>query len=105
MLDSHESKKKTLVFPRDEKRVDACGKRHGRHSGWHAATIAFFHSHLLHPSAPLPLPLSMPDLNGVRVTIFCNDQPLEEYEATYEGDTVTCWIPSEVGKVRAHESP
>ena len=46
----------------------------------------------------------MPDLNGVRVSIFCNDQPLEEYEATYEGDTVTCWIPSEVGKVRAQGS-
>ena len=42
----------------------------------------------------------MPDLNGVQVTIFCNDQPLEEYELTYEGDTVTCWIPSDAGKVR-----
>ncbi|KAF9652647.1 hypothetical protein BDM02DRAFT_3108719 [Thelephora ganbajun] len=40
----------------------------------------------------------MPDLNGVQVTIASNGQPLEEYEATYEGDTVTCWIPSEVGK-------
>jgi hypothetical protein len=47
----------------------------------------------------------MPDLNGVRVTIVCNDQPLEEYETTYEGDTVTCWIPSEVGKVSVHGSP
>jgi hypothetical protein len=43
----------------------------------------------------------MPDLNGVQVTIVCNDQPLEEYEVTYEGDTATCWIPSEAGKVRA----
>lgn len=42
----------------------------------------------------------MPDLNGVQVTIFCNDQPLEEHELTYEGDTVTCWIPSDAGKVR-----
>lgn len=42
----------------------------------------------------------MPDLNGVQVTIVCNDQPLEEYEVTYEGDTATCWIPSEAGKVR-----
>ncbi|KAF9787885.1 hypothetical protein BJ322DRAFT_588943 [Thelephora terrestris] len=40
----------------------------------------------------------MPDLNGVQVTIVCNDQPLEEYEVTYEGDTATCWIPSEAGK-------
>ena len=42
----------------------------------------------------------MPDLNGVQVTIVCNDKPLEEYEITYEGDTATCWIPSEAGKVR-----
>lgn len=42
----------------------------------------------------------MPDLNGVQVTIISNGQPLEEYEVTYEGDTTTCWIPSEAGKVR-----
>lgn len=42
----------------------------------------------------------MPDLNGVQVTIVSNDQLLEEYEVTYEGDTATCWIPSEAGKVR-----
>lgn len=42
----------------------------------------------------------MPDLNGVQVTIVSDDQPLEEYEVTYEGDTATCWIPSEAGKVR-----
>ena len=42
----------------------------------------------------------MPDLNGVQVTIVSNDQLLEEYEITYEGDTATCWIPSEAGKVR-----
>ena len=42
----------------------------------------------------------MPDLNGVQVTIVCNDHPLEEYEVTYEGDTATCWIPSEASEVR-----
>ena len=42
----------------------------------------------------------MPDLNGVHVSIVCDGQPLEEYELTYEGDTVTCWIPSDAGKVR-----
>ena len=46
----------------------------------------------------------MPDLNGVQITIVCNDQPLEEYGVTCEGDTVTCWIPSEAGKVRAQKS-
>jgi len=40
----------------------------------------------------------MPDLNGVQVIILSNNQPLEEYDVTYEGDTVTCWIPSEAGK-------
>ena len=42
----------------------------------------------------------MPDINGVQVTIVSNDKPLEEYEVTYEGDTATCWIPSEAGEVR-----
>lgn len=40
----------------------------------------------------------MPDLNGVQVTIISDGKTLEEYEVTYEGDTATCWIPSEAGK-------
>ena len=38
-----------------KKRVDARGKRHGHHSEWHAATIAFFHFQLP-PSCNFPPP-------------------------------------------------
>lgn len=31
-----------------------------------------------------------------------DEQPLEEYQVTEEGNVVTCWIASEAGKVRGN---
>lgn len=50
-------------FARDGKRVDARGKRHGRHSEQHAATIAFFHSL---PPPPSCTPATLPHARSQR---------------------------------------
>lgn len=42
----------------------------------------------------------MPALQGCKISIFCDDKPLEEYSLeVLNENTATCWIPSEAGKV------
>jgi hypothetical protein len=41
--------------------------------------------------------------NGVEAAVSVNDVELPRYQTTFDtpNDTVTCWVPSEAGKVRS----
>ena len=48
----------------------------------------------------------MPKLRGLSISILCEDKTLDEYATEIENDNVvTCWIPSEAGKVSEKSSP